>query len=158
MKKFFSLVVFFLLGCGYSFVLERGKSIWLDEVRSKSSAFPGIEADLTSALIRAFNSRGIEVVRKCPYIRVYFLGLSTRNYYYTAEGRISDIDGYARYEVTMEKCDGSKVKNRFSVPLHYRYYTSPFATESSRRRAVIGSVDTLVERIVEFMNEINGSP
>ncbi len=157
MKRLYIFLLLWMVGCGYSFVTMSDRGLWLDGVRSRSSAFPGIEADITSALIRELGARGVRFVKRCPYVKVFFLGISSRDYFYDSLGKISGIDGVAKYEVTVEGCDRKIYRKNFTIPIDYRYFTSPFATTTSQRRAIIGSIDPLTDRILEFLDEIDGS-
>ncbi len=159
MKRFVIILVsVFVIGCGYSVILMKGRSLWIDEVRSKSGAFPGIEGELTSAILNALATRGIVFKKRCPYLKIFFLGVSSKRFLYTSQGQISGVNGVAKYEIQVDKCNGKNEKKRFSIPLNYRYYLSPFATDASIRRAIIGTVDTLSDKILGMLYEANGTP
>ncbi len=153
MKKVFILVLFLLFGCGYSIVKVYPTQLDLVDVRSSVTSLPGIEADITGALIDSLSSKGVVFKKKCPYVHILFNGISSKDYFYQNSGGITRIRANASFKVKIEFCD-KKVKSRvFSIPFIYHYYSSPQPTEASQRRNILKIMDILSDNILEMIHE-----
>jgi hypothetical protein len=148
MRKFLLIFVLILVSCGYSFNIIEGVSVKIHSVEVKTSLFPGIEAEIDNRLMYDLQKHGVGVSGSCPEIFLSLISPSANNYFFTKEGKVSQVDVVAVYSVKIVKCNGKTLKRVYKIPFNFSYYSDPKKSNASERVHIIGSVDGLVSKLL----------